>query len=365
MKVLINIGHPAHVHYFRNFIKRMEQKGNEFLIIAKDRGIIHQLLDFYEIPFISRSKYPDSFLLKLINIPLTDLFFIKHGLSFKPDIMLSYAGTFISHTGTVLGIPAVSLDDTDTAKYAHLSYTPFISSILTPESFTKSFGKKHLRFRSYLELFYLHPNIFTPDESVLDLLGVKKDEKYSILRFVSWNSNHDVGHTGLTDETKIRVVQELNKHGKVFITSEAELPNELDKYRFRIPPQKMHDAMAFASLLYGESATMASESAMLGVPSVFVDNDGRSYTTEQEERYGLVHNFTESPEDQKRSVQKAVELISLDYPKSSFRENHQRLIDENIEMTPFLEWFVENYPESVQEVQSQTDHTTMRGYGNL
>lgn len=32
MKILIDINHPAHVHYFRNFIKLMVDKKREFLI---------------------------------------------------------------------------------------------------------------------------------------------------------------------------------------------------------------------------------------------------------------------------------------------------------------------------------------------
>jgi predicted glycosyltransferase len=44
MKILIDIGHPAHVHYFRNFIKLMEQKGHSFLIIAKNHNITYKLL---------------------------------------------------------------------------------------------------------------------------------------------------------------------------------------------------------------------------------------------------------------------------------------------------------------------------------
>lgn len=365
MRILINIGHPAHVHYFRNIIKRMEVKGHQFKVIAKNRGIVHELLEYYKIPFISRKKYPKNFFLKAMNIPLTDLFFIREAKKFKPDILLSYAGTFISHTGKVLNIPSISLDDTDSATYAHLSYTPFISTILTPECFTKSFGDKHLRFRSYLEMLYLHPNVFNPDKSVLKFLDVKDGDKYSIVRFVSKNSNHDVGLKGLSDDTKKAVVDTLSKHGKVFITSEADLPNELEPFRYKIPSHKMHDAIAFSSLLYGESGTMASESAMLGVPSIFVDNEGRSYTTEQEKRYGLVHNFTESKDDQVRSVRKATELISMENPKGAFKKNHMELINENIDMTPFLEWFFENYPQSVQVVQSQTDHNRMRGYGNL
>ena len=55
----------------------------------------------------------------------------------------------------------------------------------------------------------------------------------------------------------------------------------------------MDDAIASASLLYGESATMASEAAVLGVPAIYLDNTGRCYTREEEEKYGLVFNFTE------------------------------------------------------------------------
>ncbi|MFW5804449.1 MAG: DUF354 domain-containing protein, partial [bacterium] len=35
MKILIDIGHPAHVHYFKNFITKMSQKGHSFIVIAR------------------------------------------------------------------------------------------------------------------------------------------------------------------------------------------------------------------------------------------------------------------------------------------------------------------------------------------
>ena len=37
---------------------------------------------------------------------------------------------------------------------------------------------------------------------------------------------------------------------------------------------------------------MASECAVLGVPSIYVSPLGRGYTDEEETRYGLVKNFT-------------------------------------------------------------------------
>ena len=56
MKIFIDIGHPAHVHYFRNFIKIMEKNGHHFLILARDKEITQELLNHYKIPYVSRGK---------------------------------------------------------------------------------------------------------------------------------------------------------------------------------------------------------------------------------------------------------------------------------------------------------------------
>ena len=54
MNILIDIGHPAHVHYFRNFIKIMENKGHKFLIISRNKEMEQYLLNIYKIPYIDR-----------------------------------------------------------------------------------------------------------------------------------------------------------------------------------------------------------------------------------------------------------------------------------------------------------------------
>ena len=128
----------------------------------------------------------------------------------------------------------------------------------------------------------------------LSELNLKKGEKFTICRFVSWEANHDYGHSGLSTKNKITAVKEFSKYGKVFITSENELPEELKQYQIKLPPEKIHHAISFASLLYGESSTMASEAAVLGTPAIFIDDIGRGYTDEQESNYEIVYNFTES-----------------------------------------------------------------------
>ncbi len=83
-----------------------------------------------------------------------------------------------------------------------------------------------------------------------------------ILRFVSWSAFHDVGQAGFSDDEKIYLVTELSKHIKVFISSENELPDRLLQYKINIPPERMHDALAYATLFIGEGATMTSECAV-------------------------------------------------------------------------------------------------------
>ena len=45
---------------------------------------------------------------------------------------------------------------------------------------------------------------------VTDELGVTKDEKYVIIRFVAWNASHDLGHKGISIENKINAVKEFS-----------------------------------------------------------------------------------------------------------------------------------------------------------
>src|SRR5690606_8670353 len=138
---------------------------------------------------------------------------------------------------------------------------PFATKIFTPSCYRMSLGKKHVRFNSYMELAYLHPDYFTPNPEIYTILGLDENEQYVLLRFVSWEATHDFGHAGMSLENKRKAVRLMSDHARVFITSEAELPEDLKQYRIKIPFDRIHDAIYYSSLLFGESATMASEAA--------------------------------------------------------------------------------------------------------
>ena len=185
-------------------------------------------------------------------------------------------------------------------------------------------------------------------------MDLDKESKYTVIRFVAWNANHDYAHNGLSEENKVKAVKQFLKYGHVFITSEGELPNSLEKYRLKIPPEEIHQLLAQASLFFGESATMASEAAMLGTPAIYLDDEGRGYTDELEQRYGLVFNYSESNVDQERSIKKGVELLNKG--KAIFQQKRNKMITEKINITMMLHWFISNYPTSKRILKENPDY---------
>ena len=96
----------------------------------------------------------------------------------------------------------ISLEDTFNQEQVRI-YKPFTNSIITGNYPHPDLGKKQIKVNGYQELLYLHPKKFAPNKSVLSKLGVNENEKYIILRFVSWNASHDYGHKGISNENFI------------------------------------------------------------------------------------------------------------------------------------------------------------------
>lgn len=348
MNLFFDIGHPAHVHYFKNLIERLKVKGHSIIISSRDKEMAHYLLQQLNLNYFNRGKGAKGLLGKIIYTVKTDLQLYKYAKKYSPDIFISFGSPYAGHVSSLLGKPHIVLDDTENANIGQLMYKPFSEVILTPDCFQKDFGSKQIRFPSYMELSYLHPNVFKPDPSIYQYLGIPKGEKYIILRFVGWGAVHDIGHKGLSIVNKISAVSEFSKYAKVFISSETSLPTELEKYKLDIPKHLIHHALAYSSMFYGESATMASESAVLGVPSIYLDDQGRGYTDELEQKYGMVFNFSESNLDQRKSIEKGIEILSTT-ENSDWSDKQRIMLNDKIDLTEFLEYFVENYPESAKK----------------
>jgi predicted glycosyltransferase len=354
MRIFIDIGHPAHVHYFKIFIKLMEDQGHSFIVSARERSIIFNLLNKYKISYFSRGKGRDSLIGKLFYMFAADFKLFSKALKFKPNIFISFASPYTAQTSWLLGTPHIVLDDTEHARFGHFFYKPFSKVFLNPSCFQKDFGKRQIRFNSYSELFYLHPNYIVNYPDILTLLGISENEKFALLRFISWKASHDVGHSGLDLVTKKELVSKLLEAGyKVFISAEAnKLDPFFDRYLIKSSPELIHQVMLQASLMVTEGATMASECAMLGTPAIYVNSLDAGTLREQEDKYQLIHGFRSS----KGVLEKVAELINTPNLKEKCQLRRQKMLSEKIDPTAFLVWFVENYPESVKIMEENPEY---------
>lgn len=335
MNILIDIGHPAHVHLFRCFAHDMEEQGHKVLFTCRDKEFEIALLKAEGFDFICFGKKFKTTTGKICGLIKFDIQELITCLKFKPDVLLSHGSMYAAHAAWIYQKPHISFEDTYNFEQIRL-YEPFTKAILTADYDHPFISKKEIHYAGYHELAYLHPNRFSPDKSVLKELGVEDGEKYVLLRFVSWNATHDAGHKGMSFENKLRAVKEFSKYARAFISSERGLPEELAKYKLPTAPERVHSVMAFASMIFGESATMVSEGVVLGVPGVYIDDTGRYYTTEQEKKYGMCFNFSESEEDQQRAIAKGIEILSNGVDLSGY----QKMMKDKIDVTAFLEEIV-------------------------
>jgi len=341
MRILVDIGHPAHVHFFKNFIWEMKKRGHELIVTARDKDVALRLLKAYGIKYtaVGRARKRKLDLIREWIGRDREIYSIAR--QFHPDILIGIHNPSVAHVARITGTKSIVFTDTEHARIANLVTFPFSSVICTPSCFKKDLGSKQVRYNGYHELAYLHPNYFKPDSSVLSKLGLSKNDRFIIVRFISWGAAHDVGQHGFGLEEKRRALGELEKYAKVFITSESPLPEEFGKYRIKTPPEKLHDLLYYAALYIGEGATMATEAAILGAPSIYVSSLWAKLGNfiELGGRFGLICNFKE-PEP---AIQKALELLQQPDSKEQWVNKRQRLLADKIDVTQFMVELIENY----------------------
>jgi uncharacterized protein len=343
MRLVVDVNHPADYHYFKNFIKKIDQKGHEILITASKKDVSLKLLEASGLDYTNLGSYGNSLVRKVLNVPVIDLKMYRAVKKFNPDIFLGLGSIRAPHVSFMLGKNSINFEDTEIASQQMILRVPFVNTILTPACFKRDIGRKQVRYDGYKELAYLHPRYFVPDRRVLDDLGLKEGDNIIVLRFVSWEATHDIGAHGLKD--KLAAIRELEKYGRVLITSEAYIGEEFEKYRIPIAPDKIHHLLYYATLYIGEGATMATEAAVLGTPAIYVSTikDKLGNIVELRQKYNLLYCY----DSQEEALRKAVDLIRTPNIKKAWKKKRDRLLREKIDVTAYMVWFVENYPASI------------------
>lgn len=349
MKIHISINHPAHVHYFKNFIKIMEKKGHSFVVTNRDSKIINQLLDAYGIEHIIRNKRPNNMnKFSRILVTLRALIFSCWlEIKYKTDLSLGFASLSCAFAAWVRRKPSILLDDTEHNKTNRNLYLKFCSNVLTPFYYGLNIGEKQIFMNAYIEQLYLHSKNFVENESVLELYGLEKG-KYILFRYIAYDAWHDKDAQPISMEDRKELVCRLAEKYKVCVSLESSVKDPFfDKYLLKNKPEHMHDIMDNCAFMIVEGATMASEAAMLGVPYIYINPlQNLGYIKEQVKDYpDFFYMSTDIEEVNKIIDGKLVGFIDNNERRDEIRRDIEF---KTINPTDFLVWFVENYPESVK-----------------
>ena len=355
MNILIDIGHPAHVHLFKNLAKNLREKGHQLYFSVRDIPVAKHLMDIYGMPYIDLGGKKDSLAGKAWVVLRQDYQLLR--LVWRKKIKWGIGcGIVIPHLSALSKMTSFKFDDDDDeveplmVKYGH----PFSDVVMTPMVIKRK-TPHAVYYRGTKELAYLHPARFTPDPSVLGKLGLSEGERFFIMRFVAFKGFHDQGEFGLTLERKKKLLSLLLQYGKVFITSERAVEPELEPYRVSVPAEDMHSLLFYSSMFVGDSQTMTSEAAVLGVPAFKCNTfAGRLSVPNMYEDYGLCKSYTPDRFDEMYS--ELTSILSRTDPKAEWREKRDRFLGDMIDVTAFFTWFIENYPESKKVLKDNPDY---------
>lgn len=358
MRIVFVVGHPAHVHLFRNVIRLLSEAGHEVLVGAVEREVTVALLEEYGLPYFRFGKVRRELAQKALDLPNKELTLLRHVRSFGPDMIVSTGSPYAAHVSAILSKPHLAFGDTESAGIVTRLMLPFTDAVCTPQSFLMDLGPKHFRYAGYKELSYLHPNYYQPDPSTLRMAGLSAGEPYVVVRFASRDASHDLHDQGfrfITDDQRVAFVEAIEAHARVIVTADRPVGRALQSRQVSVPASRLHDILAYASLYVGEGATMAAEAGVLGVPWIFVSSTGRGFLSEQESRYGLGFWVITA----EAALARSLNLLGDVELRQAWAARRQDMLSSTVDVARFIAGFIETWPKPVP-MSSNTERAANR-----
>ncbi len=336
MRLLFDINHPVQAHLFRPVIEACQARGHESRVVARDKDVTLELLDSFRIPYEVLAPPGRGRLGFLRELVQREARMTARARRFRPHVIIGTSAHAARVARLCRGLSIVISDDDAAAVpvFRWLAY-PLASLVVTPRCLEhERHGARHRVYPGYQQLFYLHPDRFRPDPAIRAELGIG-GEPYGLLRLSALTAHHDRGVRGLDLDAVQRIRDWAAGRFRLYLSSERPVPPALESLRARVPAHRLHDLLAQASFLVGDSQSMTAEAAVLGVPA-FRLNDfvGRISYLRELESYGLAFGYKPGEEERLR----ADLARTMDAPDRAlvFAQRRQRMLAEQGDPLPWL-----------------------------
>ena len=333
MRVWVDLTAPAHPVVFRPIVARLRAAGHEVEVTARDYAQTLELcrlhgLDAYEVgrhAGASRVGKATSLVGRTSR-----LLRWARGRGF--DLALAHGSNDLPLAARMLGVPAVDTFDYEWATLQHNVGCRFATRVLVPDAIPperlRRYGVGPGKLRQYpglKEEYYLAD--FTPEEGVLDALGVDRSRVLVVLRPPPDVSLYHRKSNPLFPQVLDRIGHDEGVHAVVVPrTNEQRAHVRALALPSVIVPDGAVDGqslIALADLVVSAGGTMNREAVALGTP-VYTTYGGRlGGVDEQLIREGRLRPATDA---------RAIELRKRDATSEPTRRDPQLLVDLMLEV---------------------------------
>jgi len=276
MKIWIDITNSPHINFFKPFIKKWNDEGNEIIITTRDLANTIDLIkqnnwNYYEIGgHAGKNKVK-----KLLYFPRRVLLLRKFLKNIKPDIGISQSSFYSPVVGKLLGIPTIYLNDNEHAKGNYLAFK-FATLNIVPE-FLKSLAETLEWNKKYKLDFYpgIKEGIYLSQSNIRNLKKTSQGKKYIYIRLEPWTAQYYKGRNQFMDELILKLKENYNI---IILPRGADQAKHYNSEIFKgievvEKPIPLENIYKTCTLFIGAGGSMTRELAYLGIPTISVYQD--------------------------------------------------------------------------------------------
>lgn len=267
MKILIDLNHPAHINFFKTFIRNF-RCSDDVILSYLDRGKIKQIVqdEFPDLVAVKAGRHRGtkfSIILEANILKFFKLLFLV--ITKKVDLGLSCGSFTLGMAMKLAGKPNLQFDD-DPERGINLFLEKLTATkLMIPFFYTDIDVEK---FDSLKEWAYLSPRYFEPKMSVLKKYNLVK-KKYIFVREVS---NKTFNYMNQRSNPIAAYARGYNPKIPVILSLEDKKTASLYPPHWQIieePEAEIHSLMYYSLVVVSSGDSMAREGAMLGVPAIY------------------------------------------------------------------------------------------------
>ncbi len=306
----------------------MEEKGYSYRVMARNKECLHELLRAEGISFISRGKGSHFLLGKYFYAAYILLLSFIQLIIYRPVLTLSLSSPYLITVSRFLHIPTLTYDDTDynPRLLPHIRKADYIFS---PVNYPHTFHENHFHIHTYKELAYL-----TPPKSGEENLG---DAVF--FRTTRTDSVHHSSDRKIDPAKILKEINLISADHTSYLSSETGKVEGISTGVLFPDKVNIHRDLKNCQVFWGNSATMAVEAVILGLPSIFIGDEKFAYLRELEDS-GLLYCFR--PDQIESSFKKLSELLQDPYCAKRLDAARIRLFEKKINIIGLIIWFIEN-----------------------